>query len=146
MFGIQEKVHRSSWKPRRTRRRESAKVWSHIPQKIKILPLEESLSPRVRLGCVLLCSEWHREGNCRGSWTHSEQQRGLGAERLTIWFTLWHSLWCFVSQSLVDTKLIQMPRAWEPEVNIPHTQLSLVSLTKEYDTNSSLSRIKVISG
>ena len=35
-------------------------------------------SVRESPGCVLLCSEWHREGNCRGSRAHSEQRRGPG--------------------------------------------------------------------
>ena len=69
------------------------RVWSHIPQKIKILPLEESLSPRVRLGCVLLCSEWHR--------------RELQGELSTLWAAAGPGCWASeylihsVAQSMV---------------------------------------------
>ena len=70
------------------------------------------------------------KGTAGGANAHSEQQWGLDVERLTLWSTLGPSLWCSVFQPLVDTKLIQMTRAWEQDVKIPHTQLSLVSVAK----------------
>ena len=73
------------------------RFWSHIQYRNHLLPLGESPSPRVRLGCVLLCSEWHSsDRNCRGSWAqtrssngawiHCGSNRAYGCLSLSLWF------------------------------------------------------------
>lgn len=47
------------------------RLWSYIWQRDHVLPLAESLSAGVRFSRVLLCSGWHSDRNCRGSWAQT---------------------------------------------------------------------------
>ena len=77
------------------RQENQQRFWSHIQCKNHLLPLGESLSPGVRLGCVLLCSGWHSNGNCMGSWAqtlssdrawmHCGSNRACGCLSLSLW-------------------------------------------------------------
>ena len=50
----------------------------HSPWEQQLLPQAEVLSAAVRLCPVLLCSEWHSEGDCRGSCTQTKGAGGWG--------------------------------------------------------------------
>ena len=45
-----------------------------------------------------------------------------------LWFH--HSLWLFVPQSMVDTTITQMARAYELEMNLAHTQVFVSDIEK----------------
>ena len=64
------------------------RIWSNLGQFIQILPLEERLSANVRLSCVLLCPEWHSDGDCMGSWAQTQSRAGAWMLSLSDWSSL----------------------------------------------------------
>ena len=97
--------HEGQWEGNQQR------LWSHIQYRNYLLPLGESFSPRVRLGCVLLCPEWHSDRNWRGSWAQTLSSNGPWLLSVSDPLCSQQSLWWFVSQFLIDTKIIPMSRA-----------------------------------
>ena len=59
--------------------RPEAKEWrfsGHSCSEWQVLPPAETGSASIRLGCVLLCSEWHSDTGLRGSWAQTQSADG----------------------------------------------------------------------
>ena len=54
---------------------DQQRFWSHSYLEWQLLPPAEILRANIRLSCVLLRSEGHSEGGCRGSWTQTQGHR-----------------------------------------------------------------------
>ena len=48
----------------------------HSCSEWQVLPPAETGSASIRLGCVLLCSEWHSDTGLRGSWAQTQSADG----------------------------------------------------------------------
>ena len=65
----------SSTPPEGLNSRQEGRAWrfsGHSCSEWQVLPPAETGSASIRLGCVLLCSEWHSDTGLRGSWAQTQ--------------------------------------------------------------------------
>ena len=68
----------SSIPPEGLNDKPEARAWrfsGHSCSEWQVLPPAETGRASIRLGCVLLCSEWHSDAGLRGSWAQTQGEQ-----------------------------------------------------------------------
>ena len=78
------------------------RFWSYIWWRIHFLPLTKSLCQRVRLSCVVLCSERHNDKNHRRSWVQTQRIQGSLISDHLPWISRFFRVWAMFSSIYLD--------------------------------------------